>query len=640
MCESTSTRYTRARSPERVRTDSEEPPCPSLVVGKSVPSGRSTTLRSLGRLGAGIYCSATRRRSGLCISKFGKPDCGGQPTSLKSWRKSGSCALGCSTWRRSGFCAFRYSMKKRSGSSASCCAMRNVENEEQKAEEDDIKIHGGEGEARSEEGANLVASFSELVPQVIGVAKRLLHEECSVMTVEELMGKRGQAVVFAWAYTLAQVLLEIPEIRMMKQTKDGCHYVEQWMSFLMNEACGLALGLGRFICYMVKHNMVIVEEKHDAAVGNPSGECDLSMHGQLRGGTEGEGPREAFLAYKCMDDNNDWIVNKRSKPIHSNGFEEEQKQKERQLSRRANVATSASHSTVSGSLRGGMAGNRFAVLAEEDEVEDAGSSESQSESGWTLVQKKKKKSYYSKVKINISAVKSPPGSLSDLSDGSSTEDEKVQEAPYAKSAALGNMEDMTRDSCGNEDELLRGGALGASTTAKKKQVAEAVQQMENILQSLQTQADQPQDEADGLILEMKKMVKAWEDKKPMKDEMRRQIEEMVKKLKGNGDGATSSQPSSGPQQPSRRQSFYAEFHKKAVEQAEERMQQQQRAKGKGKGKSKTKTKTKDGREVGNLPKYDLRPQAGVPYNGSELLDLSHERCRRRKRTIRCSHSLP
>ena len=69
-----------------------------------------------------------------------------------------------------------------------------------------------------------------------------------------------------------------------------------------------------------------------------------------------------------------------------------------------------------------------------------------------------------------SCVSSDRGSRSEAEDGD------VEEG--ANTAAPGNMEDMTRDSCGQEEGELRGGALGSSTTQKKKQVAEAVQQMD------------------------------------------------------------------------------------------------------------------------------------------------------------------
>ena len=86
--------------------------------------------------------------------------------------------------------------------------------------------------------------------------------------------------------------------------------------------------------------------------------------------------------------------------------------------------------------------------------------------------------------------------------------------------------------------------------------------------------------------------------------MKKQIEDMIKKLKSNGEGSSNAAMSSAPNQPSRRQSFYTEFHQKAMEKAEERYQQKQ--KGKGKGKGKTKGKDGKGKEASNLPKYDLR----------------------------------
>ena len=465
------------------------------------------------------------------------------------------------------------------------------------------------------ESSNEVLTYMDLVSQVMWVAKLKVMDEFNKMTIAEMMGRKGDMVLFAWAHTLVQVLDAAPEMVQMRQAKDGCHGAKTMMDFIETEACGLTFGWSRIISYMLKKQMVAFFEE-EMIVNEQAGRCDPLMHDQLRGGMMNQTDEEVLRAYRGMHNNNeadealrDWIVNKRTKPNSSAGFSEEPDLVEgrRKAEAKVNGVPIKAVGEACGALRGGGIGNRFALLAEEDEQEDECSEDHQT-GEWIVVQRTKKgkqpqrKSFYDSVKINVNAVKDMSVCHSDTSGmRSCSEDEESEDG--ANTAALGNMEDMTRDSCGQEEEELRGGALGSSTTQKKKQVADAVQQMEGILRNLQTQPDQ-HDEAESIINDMKKMIKAWEDKKPQKEQIKKQIEEMINKMKGSGDGGSTPAANSGSAQPSRRQSFYAEFHQKAVEQAEERMQQ--KGKGKGKGKTKTKTKSKDGKEVGTLPKYDLR----------------------------------
>ena len=371
-----------------------------------------------------------------------------------------------------------------------------------------------------------------------------------------------------------RVLEASPDLVQMRQNKEECYGERSWMDFLVNEACGLAFSWSRFISFMQKEKMVAFSDYEKTGADL----CDPMMHDQLRGGMTNQPDDE---------DLRDWIVCKRAKPNTAAEYSGDDKvaesKKEEEKKSKGGLAKLAG--AASGALRGGVNANRFALLAEE---EDCGE------------EPQPKKSFYGKVRINIEAVKSASMCQSDISDAKShSELEDFEEV--VNTAALGNADEAPRDSCDHDEEDLRGGALGSSTTQKKKQVAEAVQQMEGILQALQTQPEQ-QDEADGIINEMKKLVKAWEEKKPQKEDMKKQIEEMVKKLKGSGDGNSNAATSSAPHQPSKRQSFYTEFHQKAVAKAEERQQQKQ----KGKGKGKMKGKDGKGKDATNLPKYDLR----------------------------------
>ena len=205
------------------------------------------------------------------------------------------------------------------------------------------------------------------------------------------------------------------------------------------------------------------------------------------------------------------------------------------------------------------------------------------EDGWVVIQRSKskpveqqksKKSYYRNVKLNLAGM-----------------------------TALGSAEEdcASRDSLRSEvdenEEELRGGAGGSAATARKRQVTEAVAQMESILQGLQTQETSGPDDVDELLQSFKELLTGWESKKPSKDEVRKQINSLLTKLKSSA-AASDEQP----KKPSARQSFYTEFHKKAMEKAEEKAQDKN-SKGKGKGKGKSKTKSK---EAEGLPKYDLR----------------------------------
>ncbi len=263
--------------------------------------------------------------------------------------------------------------------------------------------------------------------------------------------------------------------------------------------------------------------------------------------------------------------------IDCDGIGEDQKVEEEhfQKSREHADVESAAHvktdSHPTGCLRGGAKGF------------------TEQEDGWVVVQRVKSnnaekptKSYYKNVKLNLAGMAAP---------GSAEEKCASWDSLTSESAESSELE---------EDEELRGGAGGSSATQRKRQVNEAVAQMENILQGLQTQADASNpDEVDVLIKGFKDLMKSWEEKKPSKDEIKHQISTVMSKLKetvAENEEKTTRKP------PSARQSFYAEFHQKALEKVDNKANNQgQKGKSKGKGKGKTKSK-----EIENLPKFDLR----------------------------------
>ena len=80
--------------------------------------------------------------------------------------------------------------------------------------------------------------------------------------------------------------------------------------------------------------------------------------------------------------------------------------------------------------------------------------------------------------------------------------------------------DGESDSC-KDDLELRGGAGGSAATTRKRQVTDAVQQMQEILNGLLTQPDGENDEVGVLGQRIEEeAVKKWEHNKPTKDEVR------------------------------------------------------------------------------------------------------------------------
>lgn len=195
-----------------------------------------------------------------------------------------------------------------------------------------------------------------------------------------------------------------------------------------------------------------------------------------------------------------------------------------------------------------------------------------------------KKTFYSRAKFNFDV-------LAAASPGN------AEEASWECNSCESSSKDSEET---QETEVLRGGALGSATTNRKRQVADAVGQMEAILQSLQTQrpAEASQDEIGAIINDMKKTLAKWEENKPTKEEMKGQIATLLGRMKtSTGDDGPTSKPATT------RQSFYTEFQKEAVRKYEENQKASKGAgKSTGKGKGKAKGKAKDD----GLPKFDVR----------------------------------
>ena len=429
------------------------------------------------------------------------------------------------------------------------------------------------------------------------------------------MGKRWDGMIIAWTYALHQVFEAMPEYSSARDEYGNfqANYVKDHMIECL---MGQALHLVRLVAFMEKMGMIIEIQKEQVEPNHDG--CDQMMHHH----DDNNDSIDALIKDQSLDssDLDEKAVQKFSYygkiKLNLNAVQfENQGDAEKMASSGVEVASGNAeeaprdhqytrlqaaglHGDYSSSLRGGM----------------------EQEDDWKVVQRKKRgasKSFYKGVVWNIKALEARSGALGveDSQDGAFQEDE---------SAAWDISEVDSRDSPSHggessQDEELRGGAGGAATTNRKRQVAEAIGQMESILSGLQTQPDDKHaDETEEVLGEFKRLVKTWEDKKPSKDEMKKQVEGLLKKLKAM------SEPVVEPPKKSERQSFYDEFHKKAQEKAEEKAAakgSKGRSKGKGKGKSKSK-------DEGGLPKFDLRqafPQMNVNSWLAVMADLEEGR---------------
>ena len=530
---------------------------------------------------------ASKKRLGIgtsrCVSKI----------------RSGSSTICCSTWRSSGSCA------------TCCCSLRSSGTGSTVEEKEDSTF--GEKPLQG-------LTVQEVLANMIKVGKEAVMAEIGSWTKEQLTGKKWNGLIGKWTFTVRYLLSQLP-ICEESIGGDGKVCKATWLDFVADQVVSGIFLWCKETAFFLRAGCIYLDED-DKSLANKHAGCGV---GSVKPATATDSQNEKQEEKKDgheLGGGLGLVLPEMSS--YNNPEPEDDGRICDQLMQSGHALTNNVDPELRTKLRGGM-------VAPMDDNND-----------WILVKRykaRKGKSFYGNVTINLAAVDATKekhlfntedenadgtdlGSAEVPQDCAScngsvvgTEDEDFQEKQHHNSegadwAALGSVEDAPQDCSFStesedliEDEELRGGAGGAASSTRKKQVGEAVQKMADILKDLQTQADPASndDEVDVVLADFAKMIKGWEEKKPMKDDLKKQLEAMVKKLKGSTAG-----PQEKPE-PSARQSFYAEFHKKAQEDLAERS-----AKGKGKGKGKGKTKTKA--DPGQLPKYDLRqafPQMSI-----------------------------
>jgi len=429
-------------------------------------------------------------------------------------------------------------------------------------------------------------TFEDVIPRVMCAIKQKFIEESRKVTIQELMGKKWQSMVVAWTTVLYAVCEQMPEFVENDKHKEGGH-AKPFLDEIVSCLLGQAIDMIRLTAFLEKKGMVCEVEQQDSD-GVDAVQYHDKLHGKLRGGMVSE----------------DWIINKRFKTMDGDYIEIEDEGLDYQGGKGLKINEGI------GPCDHLMHGQKTEEpKAETEQTEALGSAEEAPQDlgklgtglarsnclrggaknhchigdGWIEIRKKgrqEKKSYYQNVKCNIEAVGKSMGTW----DSRSLETE--------------GSTDSASDICQDEFEL-RGGAGGSATTTRKRQVTDAVEQMQEILKSLQTQPD-GDDEVGMLVKDLKDTVKKWENQKPTKDEVKDNLAKMIEKIKGKAEAPvkeTAERPKGEP-----KQSFYNAFHKFASEKAEERAKEKGK---KGKASGKGKTKTKDGKGSG-VPKFDLR----------------------------------
>ena len=308
------------------------------------------------------------------------------------------------------------------------------------------------------------------------------------------------------------------------------------------------------------------------------GDLDYVTYEEMSFRTLDEVP-EAYAASGVMDDNDDWIINKRYRRSKNHGrkgqsfyarkgdgsmghqFENHEEDNMRIAIQSASEAT--------GSLRGGMA-NQFAVLEEiEEEEEEVDSIACQSEHGTE--------------ETEVSERQQNEGLDTSMSSGRSFYAEH-----YQRKAGM------------------QGGAGGASTTQNKK-LTTALDALAEVVKNLEpTQNNGEEDSPEAVVSQIAKLVQEWKEKTPTRGDMRAQLRRMHVLLEQDCrrqvDPAASREADS--QQP--KQSFYGEFVQRVRE--EQQPAEGWKTKGGGKGGKnggKGKSKQKGEKAESSLPRFDL-----------------------------------
>ena len=106
-----------------------------------------------------------------------------------------------SSLRSSGLCTLRCGSRRRSGSGTTWCGPLRLSGSSTLGEQQDESGNNCDGKNTHKEGNDEVHTYMDLVPKVMWVAKQKVLEEFGQMTMQEMMGKRGASVLFAWAHT-------------------------------------------------------------------------------------------------------------------------------------------------------------------------------------------------------------------------------------------------------------------------------------------------------------------------------------------------------------------------------------------------------------------------------------------------------
>ena len=168
---------------------------------------------------------------------------------------------------------------------------------------------------------------------------------------------------------------------------------------------------------------------------------------------------------------------------------------------------------------------------------------------------------------------------------------------YDKKAVLNKIADRYSD---NETMDVRGGAGGASTTAKKKQIRDVLKDMSNMLESLpdtQEEGDEQEQVVDKIVKDIQQLAENWKGRRPTKDQMKVRLDHLTERLDKSIKTSVSEKAGEGREQP--KQSFYHSFHEKF----DKKQSIDNTAKGKGKA---AKGKGIGGDVFKSLPRFDLK----------------------------------
>ena len=286
---------------------------------------------------------------------------------------------------------------------------------------------------------------------------------------------------------------------------------------------------------------------------------------------------EAFAAFGCMEDFEDWTINKRfkrGKVAKTKSFYVADGQYSQQRS--CQMIGGLSATGAAASLRGGA--NKFAPLAvEEDETEDHVfdqlSSCIEDELGEEQKETLSEEDHEEEGELNCSIDSNESG-------------RSYYAEFYERKAAL------------------RGGAGGASSNAtKNKQITNALDALAAVCKSMEPSQDE--DATEGVVKQISQLAKQWQEKTPTKGEMRTQLRRLHVLLEQDcqrmADPEASREANAENTQQSK-QSFYGDFVQRLRGQ-EAKPDGEWKTKGKGKG-SKGKNQQK-GKKSETLPRFDL-----------------------------------